>query len=133
MNNDEQELLKLTSDWAEAMITNDAKRIGSFMADDWVIVSERGVATKEHFLSFVESGALTHTTFDMVGEPRVKFYGDIAVLSGRVTNTAFFGGQRFDADEFTTDVFYKKDRRWLCVHTHITPVDKEFLKQRGGE
>ena len=133
MNNDKQELLKLTSEWAEAMISNDAKRIGSFMADDWVIVSERGIATKEHFLSFVESGALTHTTFDLVGEPRVKFYGDIAVLTARVTNTAFFSGQRLDADEFTTDVFYKVDRRWLCVHTHITPVDKEFLKQRGGE
>lgn len=124
---DEQELLALASEWAEAMVSNDAARIGSFMSDDWVIVSDRGISTKEHFLSFVESGALTHTTFDMVGDARVKVYGDTAVLTARVTNTAFFNGQRFEADEFTTDMFYRNDRRWLCVHSHVTPVDKEFL------
>ena len=130
MDTNEKELLSLASEWAEAMVSNDAKRIGSFMSDDWVIVSERGVATKDHFLSFVTSGALTHSTFEMVGEPRVKFYGDVAVLTARVANTAFFGGKQFDADEFTTDVFYRNDRRWLCVHSHITPVDKEFIKER---
>ncbi len=131
--NDQQELLAATSEWAEAMISNDADRIGSFMADEWVIVSERGVSTKEHFLSFVRSGQLTHTTFVMVGEPRVKFYGDTAVMTARVTNTAQFGGQEFDADEFTTDVLVKRDGRWLCVLSHITSANKEFLKQRGLE
>jgi ketosteroid isomerase-like protein len=130
MTNDEQELIDLSSEWAKAMISNDAELIGSFMADDWVIVSERGTSTKEHFLSFVKSGALTHSAFDMVGAPRIKIYGDTAVLTARVTNTAFFSGKRFDADEFTTDVFYKMDRRWLCVLSHITSVDMSFLKEQ---
>ena len=130
MNNDEQELLSAASEWAEAMISNDATRIGSFMAEEWVIVSERGVATKEYFLSFVESGALTHSSFDMVGEPRVKFYGDTAVLTARVTNTAFFNGERFDADEFTTDVLVKRDGRWVCVMSPLS-VDElvEFTER----
>lgn len=51
----EDELLKTGADWAEAMIANDADRIGSFMADEWVMVSERGISSKEHFLSFVHS------------------------------------------------------------------------------
>ena len=131
MTDEEQELLSATSEWAQAMLSNDAARIGSFMADEWVIVSERGVATKEHFLSFVASGALTHSTFDMVGEPRVRFYGDTALLTARVTNTAQFGGQEFAADEFTTDVLVKRDGRWLCVLSHITSANKEFLKERG--
>jgi ketosteroid isomerase-like protein len=120
MNSEEQELLRVASDWAVAMVSNDATRIGSFMADDWVIVSERGVSTKEHFLSFVETGALTHSAFDAVGESRVKRYGDTAVITARVTNTAFFSGQRFDADEWTSDVFRKEDGQWLCVLSHIT-------------
>lgn len=103
------------------------------MADDWVIVSERGISTKEHFLSFVESGALTHSKFEMIGEPRVKFYNDTALLTARVVNTAQFGGQEFEADEFTTDVLVKRDGRWLCVLSHITSANKEFLKQRGLE
>lgn len=121
-----QELAKIGTDWAEAMVANDAGRIGSFMADEWVIVSERGISTKQEFLSFVESGALTHSAFAAVSEPRVKVYGDTAVLSIRVVNTAHFGGQQFDADEWTSDVFVKREGEWHCVLSHITPVDKEF-------
>ena len=121
-----EELKKLGSEWAEAMVANDAERIGSFMDDDWVIVSERGISTKERFLSFVESGALTHSAFDMSGHARIKVYGETAVLTCRVVNMAHFGGQQFDADEWTTDVFVKRDGKWLCVLSHITPVDKEF-------
>lgn len=121
-----EELLKLGSEWAEAMVANDADQIGSFMADEWVIVSERGVSSKDHFLNFVRSGALTHSSFEMVGDARIKVYGETAVLTVRVINTAHFGGQQFDADEWTTDVFVKLDGKWLCVLSHITPVDKNW-------
>ncbi|MGD9561941.1 MAG: nuclear transport factor 2 family protein [Pyrinomonadaceae bacterium] len=119
-----QELLKLGSEWADAMVANDAERIGSYMAEEWVIVSERGLAGKEHFLEFVRSGQLTHSSFEMIGDARIEVYGETAVLTCRVVNTAHFGGQRFDADEWTSDVFVKRDGRWLCVLSHITPVMK---------
>lgn len=121
-----RELERIGAEWAEAMVANDAERIGSFMADEWMMVSERGISEKQYFLNFVRSGALTHSKFEMVGEARIKIYGDTAVLSARVVNTAHFGGQQFEQDEWTTDVFVKKDGRWLCVHSHITPADKNF-------
>jgi ketosteroid isomerase-like protein len=117
-------LLALVEQWSQAMVANDAKRIGSFMADDWVIVSERGISTKEYSLDFVRSGALTHDRFEAVGDPGVEVYGDTAVLTGRVVNTAYFGGQQFDADEWTSDVFVKREGRWLCVLSHITAAMK---------
>lgn len=120
------ELDALGAEWAEAMIANDADRIGSFMADEWVIVSERGIASKEHFLGFVRSGALTHSAFEMKGDARIKVYGDTAVLTCRVVNTAHFGGEQFEADEWTSDVFVKSDGKWLCVLSHITPVDRNW-------
>jgi ketosteroid isomerase-like protein len=126
-----QELLKLGSEWAEAMVANDAERIGSYMADEWVIVSERGISTKERFLGFVRSGALTHSMFRNVGDARVKVYGDTAVLTIRVVNTAHFGGQTFEADEWTSDVFVKQDGRWLCVLSHITTRDQDFEASGG--
>jgi ketosteroid isomerase-like protein len=121
-----QELEAVGSAWAEAMVANDADRIGSFMADEWVIVSERGISTKDEFLSFVRSGALTHSKFESVDRPRVKTYGDTAVFTIRVVNTAHFGGQQHDADEWTTDVFVKRDGRWVCVLSHISAVNKQF-------
>lgn len=116
------ELVAINEDWSRAIVSNDAEQIGSFMADDWVIVSESGVASKEQFLTFITSGGLTHSAMDHVGEPRVRVYGDIAVLTERATNTAHYEGQRFDADEWTTSMFARRDGRWLCVLSHITPV-----------
>jgi ketosteroid isomerase-like protein len=139
MDNNEakQEILSASGEWAAAMVANDADAIGSFMADEWIMVSERGISTKEHFLSFVRSGALTHSSFDLVGEPRVDVYGDTAIVTCRVTNTAHFNGQRFDADEWTTDVLVKRDGRWRGVHSHITSVNKEFeaamMRRRENE
>lgn len=68
------------------------------------------------------SGELTHSAMDRAGEARVRVYGDTAVFTARVTNTAHYGGRQFDADEWTTDVFVKRDGRWVCVLSHITPA-----------
>jgi hypothetical protein len=57
---------------------------------------------------------------DLRSRPRVRVYGDTALITGRVTNTAHFRGERYDADEWTTDVFVKRDGRWLCVLSHVT-------------
>ncbi len=126
-----QELLNVGNEWAAAMVANDAVAIGTFMHDDWVIVSERGISTKKQFLSFVESGGLTHSAFEMSGRHKIMAYGDLAVLTCRVVNTAHFGSQTFEADEWATDVFVKEDGKWLCVHSHITAVDKAFESARS--
>lgn len=114
------ELVAICDDWYEAIVSNDAERIAAFMADDWVIVSESGISPKSQFLGFVRSGELTHSAMDRAGGARVRVYGDTAVFTARVTNTAHYGGQRFEADEWTSDMFVRRDDRWLCVLTHIT-------------
>jgi hypothetical protein len=50
----------------------------------------------------------------------VRVYEDTAVLTARVTNTAHHAGQRYDADEWTTDVFVRREGRWRCVLSQIT-------------
>jgi uncharacterized protein (TIGR02246 family) len=118
----EAELVAVEDEWARAIVSNDAARIAGFTADDWVIVSASGVGTREHFLSLVRSGALTHSAMERISDARVRVYGDTAVLTARMTNTAHYRGERFDADEWVTDVFVYRDGRWLCVLSQITPV-----------
>lgn len=118
--NPEEELLTIANEWAEAIVSNDAEQVGAFMAEEWVIVSDTGISPKEGFLSLVASGELTHSAMQLVGDARVRIYGDTAVLTGRVTNTAHYAGQRFEADEWTTDVFVRRRGRWLCVLSQIT-------------
>ncbi|WP_258956897.1 nuclear transport factor 2 family protein [Rhodococcus globerulus] len=114
------EVIAIHEQWSTAIVSNDAERIGRFMADDWVIVSDSGITSKEQFLAVIQSGELTHSTFDRVNDARVRTYGDTAVLTARLTNTAHYRGRQFDADEWTTDVFVRRNGRWLCVLSHIT-------------
>ena len=126
MTEQEREIYETSEAWSAAIVANDEEAIGRFMADDWVMVSERGVSTKERFLSFVASGALTHDSMDLADLSRIRIYGDMAVLVGRVTNVAHFGGQEFNANEWTSDVFRRTDSGWKCVLTHITPVNESL-------
>jgi len=117
--NDIQTLKAVSAAWDQALVSNDAEAIGRFMADDWVIVSERGATKKADFLAVVASGDLTHEAFK--GEiSSVRQYGEAAVLTGRVRNNGHYKGQPFSSDEWTTDVFVKRKGTWLCVHSHIT-------------
>jgi uncharacterized protein (TIGR02246 family) len=114
------EIIAVERDWARAIVSNDAERIAGFMADDWVIVSDSGVTSRERFLGVLQSGKLTHSAMTPTGMGRVRVYGDAAVVTARVTSTAHYGGRLLDADEWTTDVFVRRDGRWLCALTHIT-------------
>ncbi|MFF5839992.1 nuclear transport factor 2 family protein [Streptomyces massasporeus] len=119
---DELHLARLAKNWAEAIVSDDPARIAEFMADEWVIVSASGIDPREKFLSLVASGALTHSAMDLRTDPRVRIHGDTALVTCRVTNTAHYRGERYDADEWTTDVFVRRQGRWLCVLSHITPA-----------
>ncbi|MFF9118859.1 nuclear transport factor 2 family protein [Streptomyces massasporeus] len=119
---DELQLVRLAKSWAEAIVSDDPARIAGFMADEWVIVSASGIDPREKFLSLVASGALTHSAMDLRTDPRVRVHGDTALVTCRVTNTAHYEGERHDADEWTTDVFVRRQGRWLCVLSHITPA-----------
>jgi ketosteroid isomerase-like protein len=118
----EEELLALATAWADAIVANDAARIAAFVTDDWILVSEAGISPGQEFLGLVESGALTHSAMAAVGETRVRIWGDTAVLTARVSNTAHYDGRRFDADEWTTDVFVRRNDRWRCAVSHYTPA-----------
>ena len=119
---DEASIVATAQDWARAIVANDSERIGAFLTADWAIVSETGISPRAEFLAVVASGDLTHSAMQTVGEPDVRILRDAAVLTARVTNTAHYRRQRFDADEWTTDVWVRRHGRWLCARSHITPA-----------
>jgi ketosteroid isomerase-like protein len=120
-----REFEKLERQWSQAIVSNDAEAIGRFMADDWLIVGQSGITDKNSFLTLVASGDLTHEM--MQGDvKRVLAYKDVAIVIARGINTGHYKGQRFTSDEWISDVFERRDIRWQCVLTHLTPaVDKQ--------
>jgi ketosteroid isomerase-like protein len=126
----ESELVALAEAWAEAIVANDVARIAEFVTDDWVLVSATGISAGSDFLVLVASGRLSHSAMATVGDTRVRIWGDTAVLTARVTNTAHYDGQRFDADEWTTDVFVRRRGRWRCAVSHYTSREPPGQERR---
>ena len=116
------ELEQTAAQFAAAIVSNDPDRIAGFMDSEWRMIDADGVTTRQRFLDVVRSGALTHSIMQTIGDVDIRVYGDVGLVVARVLNTAHLGGRAFDADEWTTDVFVRREQRWLCVHTHVTPV-----------
>lgn len=114
------ELRAVAREFAAAIVSNDPDVIGSFLADEWVIVGSDGGMSRNRLLTDIASGDLTHDAMDLVDDPRVLVYGDTAVVTARITNSGVYLGHPFTADEWTTDVFVRRDNRWVCVHSHVS-------------
>ncbi|WP_411733284.1 nuclear transport factor 2 family protein [Paeniglutamicibacter sp.] len=84
---------ELLDRWAEAIVANDATRIGSFAEPDWTMLTPEGRPGKRAgFLSAVESGNLTHS--EMVFEVlEARVYGDVAVVLAHGTNKGMWQGR----------------------------------------
>lgn len=115
---------EIEDDFNKAVVSNDIEEIRKCITSDWVLVdSQGGIIPQERFFSVLEQGLLSHST--MTKEIlRVKIYGDIALVTGRGQNTGTWQGQPMEADEWITDVYNRKNEKWLCVLTHLTPVKK---------
>ncbi|MCM6773754.1 nuclear transport factor 2 family protein [Nocardia sp. CDC159] len=116
----EREIIRRSDEWAAAIVANDAVALAEFVSDDWVFVTDQGISPGSQFLDLVRAGRLTHSAMTRIGEPRIRVYGNTAVCTARVTNTAHYEGRRYDADEWTTDVFVERDGKWVCVLTQLT-------------
>lgn len=117
-----QELIGVAHAWDRAMIENDARAIGSFMADDWTIIGPDGsVGDRATFLGLIESGALTHDV--MTSEDlNVRVYDSTAVVTARGVSGGHYRGRPFREVERSTSVFVRRQGRWRCVLTHLSRI-----------
>ncbi|AVM00374.1 DUF4440 domain-containing protein [Gordonia iterans] len=111
----------VTSEWDEALVANDAERIAAYAAEEWTFLGPDGPFPGADFLAATARGEVSHDT--MTSEVHKVFdLGDVAVVVSRVQNTGRYRGEPFENDEWTSDVFVKRDDRWQCVLTHLTPA-----------
>lgn len=92
MDETRDEILALSENWSRAIVANDADAIGEFCANDWILMSEHGMLTRDTFLSLVRSGELAHEAMDTAGVVAFHDHGDTAVLAARVTSVAYSAG-----------------------------------------
>jgi ketosteroid isomerase-like protein len=120
----EESLIIFGRQWDEAIVSNDVEAISAFMSDDWIIVGTgSGVTTKQAFLEWISSGDVTHDRMESE-EMRIKIYGDTGVVTSRGTSAGKYRGKPFKLFEWSTSVFIRKEGKWICVLTMITPADE---------
>lgn len=120
-----QELLKAESDFAKAVVKNDADAIGKFLGDEWEIIGPDGnIIVKARFLEVIRSGMLTHELMESEGM-NVRSYGNSAIVTALTKTKGKFAGNEFATQERTSDVFVKRDGRWQCVFSHLTTYKKK--------
>jgi hypothetical protein len=120
---DHAEFQALLDGWAEAIVANDAQRIGAFTEPDWELVTpESGPVPRDRFLDVVRSGRLTHSAmaFAVIS---VRRHDDLAVVVARGTNRGEWNGEPFSADEWVTEYFIARDGRWCCALSSLTPAN----------
>ena len=113
--------------WSESTLTNDAGVIADQLHSDGVLVTPDGIVSADQFLAAIRTSGLSHTRMEAAqdpdGDPRVRVYGDTAVLTQRVVGTEVAGGHTRDNDEWITTVFVRTHGRWQVALIHLTPAN----------
>ena len=114
-----ESVLAAEEELARALQDNDADGIARCLSDDWVVISARGGVAKGKsiFPDGINQGSLTHKAYE-ISEPRVRLYGNVAMVTMKVHNAGTHNGKPFDVMERETDVWLWKDGSWKCVLTH---------------
>jgi ketosteroid isomerase-like protein len=108
---------------ARAIRDNDVDAILRSLDDSWAVINTSGGVGEgpSIFPDGIKSGGLTRKTYEL-SEPRVRLYGDIALVTTKVRTSGVFRGKPFDVVERQTDVLHWTDGRWKCVLTHETKI-----------
>ncbi len=106
---------------AASLVNGDFKALGDIFADEWTLVSDGQVITREQIFAQLKSGDLKFNAYEM-GELNVRIFGDTAIVIGRGNPHGEYRGQKFEEAEVFTDTFIRVGDGWRCVLSHSSPV-----------
>ena len=114
----------MSAAWDAALLTNDASAFAGFATDDWVFVSPAGLTPRSDIVDWIATGRLAHHTMRTIGAPRVIELGGTVIVTARKASSGTWDGVPYTADEFISEVYVRRDRRWWCVVSHKSPVER---------
>jgi ketosteroid isomerase-like protein len=119
---DEQTLIRIQREWAEARVKGDSSYARSVEANDCTIVWPDGsIGNKQQDLQTM-IGDIVFTEFK-IDDLGVRLYGDTGIVVGQGTIRAHKGKQDLLRGKFVwTDTFVKQGGEWKVLASQITPV-----------
>jgi len=119
---DEQALIKIQHDWAEARLKRDSAFAQRIEADDFTVGWFDGrIVNKEEDLKTYESDDVSFTDFK-IDDLKVRLYGDMAIVIGQGSLKTHTKMQDVGGRYVWTDTFVKQSGNWKAVASQVTPV-----------
>ncbi|HEX6396028.1 MAG TPA: nuclear transport factor 2 family protein, partial [Steroidobacteraceae bacterium] len=76
---------------------------------------------KAQFVAGVMDAKLTIDPYT-VEDFEIRFYGEVALLSGHTTMTGTYDGEKFTSNYRYIDIYVRRDGRWKIVSVQITKI-----------
>jgi|ERR1700722_7346718 ketosteroid isomerase-like protein len=104
---------------ARALQENDTAGIVRMLDKNWAVITTNGDIAEGPgvFPSGIRTGYRTLTKMEL-SEPRVRLFGNVAVVTTKVKAAGVFAGRTFDIMMRQTDVLRWEDGKWTCILTH---------------
>jgi ketosteroid isomerase-like protein len=113
---DLDELTALNRDYIHSVQHGDVRRFDEILAEDFLCSNPDGsLVDKNQFLA--QTARPVTISGLSVHEVRVRILGDIAIIHARTNYTTADGEQR---NGRYTDVWARRDGKWLAVSAHVT-------------
>ena len=119
---EEQALMKIQHEWAEARVKGDSSYTRRLEAEDCTIVWPDGRSMNKRGDLESMTGDIVFSEFK-IHNLQVRLYGDTGIVVGEGIINAHKGKQDLLDGKFVwTDTFAKQGGQWKVVASQITPV-----------
>ena len=117
-----EQLKKLETDRAAAVVKGDVAMLDKHTSDDYVLITMNGkMSDKAQMLDAFKSGQ-SKLTSDELSDVKVRVYGNAAVVTGKADVKGTLGGQDATGQVLFTRVYVKKGGRWESVSYQQTRI-----------
>lgn len=113
---DLDELIALNNDYIHSVQHGDVRRFNEILAEDFLCSNPDGsLVDKQQFLG--QTARPVSITGLAALDVRVRLLGDVAIIHARTSYATADGERRYGR---YTDVWARRDGRWLAVSAHVT-------------
>jgi ketosteroid isomerase-like protein len=119
---DEEQLIKLETDRAAAIVKGDVATLEKQTSDDYSLINMNGqMSGKAQMVTAFKTGQ-SKLTSDELSDMKVRVYGSTAVITGKADVKGMLGGKDATGQVMFTRVYVKKGGQWQSVAFQQTRV-----------
>lgn len=120
----EEEVRKLEADLAQMIVKGEWDRYAAYLMDDFERTRSNG-ATEDKAVTLEHLRSEADRILDFSPEDlKIRVYGDTAIAGGHFTLVARHNGRVDTFSSRETQVFLRRNGRWMLAAAHATAVGK---------